>query len=169
MPPRVKINGRTYRWSGGVDLTSARSDASTRKRIGNYEFPESTFDAASKVSRQEFIGPSPFPLIRLHRRRVDRRPIGVESEKQACLITRHFRLQPHKCVFGHKERPLHRTVMTPEPNRPARRIENSALIWEIEHGPFTALFNRYWKSSIFAGLRHPVPTNNLLLDCVRMP
>ena len=46
----------------------------------------------------------------------------------------HVRLQPLKGLFCYKERPLHRAVMTPEPNGSSGWIENAALIWEIEHG-----------------------------------
>jgi SAM-dependent methyltransferase len=43
-------------------------------------------------------------------------------------------LQPLKGIFCYKERPLHRAVMTPEPNGSSGWIENAALLRKIEHG-----------------------------------
>ena len=121
----------------------------------------------SKIRRREFVGSFALSVKRLRGRCVDRRPIVVESKKQAHLIARHCRLQPTERVFRYEERPFHRAVMPPEPNGTSGRIKNSASIWKVEHGP-RRFVTRRQKSSICAGLRHPAPTRNFLRDCARI-
>jgi hypothetical protein len=61
--------------------------------------------------------------------------VSVKGEQKTRLIARHIRLQPPEHGFGYKERPFHRTVMAPEPDRSSRLIEASALVREIQHRP----------------------------------
>src|SRR5690349_17671021 len=77
-------------------------------------------NATSKIRRREFIGRFTLAVKRLRGRRIDRRPIVVESKQQARLIARHGRLQPLERVLRYKERPFHRAVMAQ--NRTARRV-----------------------------------------------
>ena len=79
--------------------------------------------------------------IGLQRSDVDRGPICIKGAKQARLIKRHFRLQPHEGVFSDKERPLHRAVMPPEPHGTPGRIENAAFVRKIEHSSLTVFFS----------------------------
>src|ERR1700722_1729661 len=140
---------------------SARDERSVRRhRFG-------AIVSASEVRHHELVGALALALVRLHGRGVDGGPVSIEGEQQARLMVVHVRLQPLERVFGYKERPLHRAIMTPEPDGTSGRIKYSASVREIEHrsGRF---FTRRWRSSIFAGLRHRALTNNSLPDCARI-
>jgi len=61
--------------------------------------------------------------------------MSIKGEQQALFIALDARLQLFERVFGYKERPLHRAVVSPEPDRTSGLIKDSALVWEIEHWP----------------------------------
>src|SRR6266568_5666574 len=93
----------------------------------------SACNSISEICRRKFVESFACPFIRLHCRRVDQGSISIKGEKQTCLVARHIRLEPFERIFGYKERPLHRAVMSPKPDGTPCWIKNPALVWEADH------------------------------------
>src|SRR5438477_7270620 len=98
------------------------------KRITDHMKPASMQFALSEIPLRELVECFALPLISLHCRRVDRTSISIKGEKQTCLVGQRIRLESFERIFGYKERPLHRAVMSPKPNSTPCWIENPALV-----------------------------------------
>jgi hypothetical protein len=93
--------------------------------------------------------------------------IHIKGSKEPGFVRPHIGLHTFEHILADEERPFHCAVMSPERNGTSRAIEDSALVRELEHGPFSVFVTQCWLSSIFLSHRNSVPTNNRHPNCVR--
>jgi len=86
-------------------------------------------DPASKVCSPKFVRAFSLSFICRDGHSVYRGSVSIKGEQQARLTALHIRLQALESVFGYKERPLHRPVMTPKPHGTSGRIGSKDRLW----------------------------------------
>ena len=82
----------------------------------------------SNIGREEIVGASAPAGVDPGGDRVDALAIDVKRPQQIVRVKAQVRLKPPEGVHGHKERALHRTVVSPETDRLPRRIVAAAAV-----------------------------------------
>jgi hypothetical protein len=134
LPSCPRLPKKAWSTFMGRMIRVADMPVDAQKQLGIFDKPAMAADAWSKIRRYEFIGPFSLPRVRGLGCCIDFCSVCVESEKQAGLVARQVRLQSLERFLRYEERPLHRAVVTPEPNGASGRIKNAAWVRKVEHG-----------------------------------
>src|SRR6187399_1001898 len=86
----------------------------------------------SKVRDAEFVGAFLLAPKNLHCDSTNQISMSVECGEHSRLIPVHGGVHVFQRVFGHKERPFHGTVVTPEADRTPGCVVAAAGVWKLQ-------------------------------------